>query len=297
MPAFGLLLLAFGTKVTIAAPQSGIQISPLRDFITVKPGQQKSAKLLVTNLSSQPETINMSLKTFSVSDYTYDYKFSAPKSNWIHFSQNSVKLDAGDSQEITYYISPDSTASPRGYYYTLVASATIGGGTSSASTVQAATLLYMTVDGDLVKTGQVDNTRVQRLVFGRNIDYSFDVKNSGNVHYFVSTSSRLYGIFADGNTSPISNLVMPGTTRRVEGSIHSPLLPGLYRVAVTYQTDGGLNYTTSRYLFYFPPWTLALIFGIILIYRGLRKSKRTGNGAKKPKTGQKDRSEIKDKNS
>jgi hypothetical protein len=266
-----------------AAPQSGVQITPLRDFQTAKPGGQKRGDLTVTNLSSKPETITMSVKTFSVTDYTYDYKFSAPKSDWIHFSQNSAMLGPGESQPISYYITPDAKATPGGYYFTLIASTTIGN-PGATSTVQAATLLYLTVDGKLIKTGDLENAHVQRLVFGPTINYSADAKNSGNVHYFISTSSRLYGIFAGGDTAPTSHLLLPGTIRRIDGSEHSPVLPGLYRVAITYQTDSGLNYTTSRYLLYLPLWSFALALGVVLVVRGFRRPKkaRPTATAKKP---------------
>lgn len=261
-----------------ANPQRGLQINPLRDFQTVEPGQQKTGNLSVINLSSQPELVTMSVKTFSVTDYTYDYKFSAPKADWIHFSQDQVELQPGQTADITYYLNPDKNATPGGYYYTLVASTTIAG-QGSSSTVQAATLLYLTIDGDLIKTGDLSDAQVQRLVFGKDIGYSINAHNSGNVHYFIAVSSKLYGIFTSNETTPTSHLLLPNTTRRIQGSVPSPVLPGLYRVAITYRTDGGINQTSSRFLFYIPPWFIAVLLGGLLVYNGFRKPKQKPRGA------------------
>ena len=259
-------------RASAASPQSGLQINPLRDFQTIKPGQQKTGTLSVINLSSQPEVVTMSVKTFSVTDYTYDYTFSAPKADWIHFSQNSVELEPGQTADVTYYLNPGKNATPGGYYYTLVASTTVESqGTSS--TVQAATLLYLTIEGDLIKTGNLSNAQVQRLVFGKDIGYSINARNSGNVHYFISVSSKLYGIFTSNETTPTSHLLLPGTIRRIGGSVPSPVLPGLYRVAITFRTDGGINQTSSRFLFYIPPWFIAVLLGGILVYRGSKNPK------------------------
>jgi len=267
-----LLVLLFASAQVHAAGQRGLQINPLRDFQTVKAGQQKTGQLSVTNLSSEPEVITMSIKTFSVANYTYDYQFSAPSKDWITFSKDRMELAPGDTQTVTYFLAPDAKATPGGYYYTLAASTTVGGN-GSTSTVQAATLLYVTISGTLDRAGGLDDAAVQRLVFGRDIGYSIDARNTGNVHYFVSISTKLFGIFAREDSAPTSHLLMPGTVRRIDGELPSPLLPGLYRVAITTSSEGGVNDTTSRYLLYLPPWFFAVVLGAFLLYRGTRKPK------------------------
>lgn len=258
----------------------GLLISPLRNYIKVSAGHSQTGVLTVANLTSKPIVANLSVQQFSVADYTYSYIFKDAKTNWIKLEQTQLPLQPGKSQNVKYSVSPPANTAPGGQYYTLLASANLSA-SGISGTVQAATLLYITVNGKLVQTGRTESSSIKRWVFEREIPYDITLRNTGNVHYFVFVSGRLQGLFTDGRDQSATHLLMPNTVRRMGGTIDSPTLPGIYKATYGYKTDSGASEMRSEYIFFTPPWSIAALLLIVIGVRSfLRRwhSVRRRNG-------------------
>ncbi|MCA9327777.1 hypothetical protein KDA14_04585, partial [Candidatus Saccharibacteria bacterium] len=216
----------------------GLSISPLRQEMTVKSSAGKSGVFTVANYTEKLMFIDLAVKQFSVTDYVYDYKFLAPpKYDWVKLRESAVILQPGKSKEIQFDVEVPAKTTPGGYYFSLFASTTIDGD-GLPGTVQAASLLYLVVDGSLVRTSILQNDSIPFWVTGSEIPYKFDVKNTGNVHfsaYFYGQTETLFG--SKSQEVGTGRLLMPGVVRGIEGKIPTPFLPGIYKVNYGYDVD------------------------------------------------------------
>ncbi|MFA5004295.1 MAG: hypothetical protein WC498_03415 [Candidatus Saccharimonadales bacterium] len=254
----------------------GLLITPLRKYTAVDAGSAQTSSFTVSNLTDRPLTVTLSIKQFSVANYTYDYRFSDPNNNWVTLGLKQVSLAPNRSQKIPYTISVPVGSAPGGHYYTLFASADMA--TSGfKSTVQAATLLYLTVNGRFIQTGKLQSGSIQRLAFGNQIAYTLDALNTGNVHYFVYLSGSFHGWLTKPPTPLTAHILLPGTVRHMRGFIPAPVLPGVYRATFGYKTDSGQTFTTSRYVVFVPPWFIAFILAAVMLGVALRSRKQSAS--------------------
>jgi len=245
-------------------PEKGLLITPLRQYLSASSGQTIKSSVTVANLTDQPLTVTMSVRQFSVTDYVYNYKFEAPKNDWLHLDLSSVTLLPNQSQTIPYHMQIPVGSAPGGHYYTLFASAKVSNGGIN-TTIQAADLLYMTVKGALVQTSRLENSSIRHISFGHNVPFSLQPIDTGNVHYFIYVSGQLHGLFVKATPTPDTHLLLPGKVRAVGSSIPAPLLPGVYKATYGYRTDSGQNITRSSVVVYIPPWFIAFLLAALLV--------------------------------
>jgi len=245
-------------------PEKGLLITPLRQYLSASSGQTIKSSVTIANLTDQPLTVTMSVRQFSVTDYVYNYKFEAPKNDWLHLDLTSVTLLPNQSQTVPYHMQIPVGSAPGGHYYTLFASANVSNGGIN-TTIQAADLLYMTVKGSLVQTSRLENSSIRHISFGHSVSFSLQPIDTGNVHYFIYVSGQLHGLFVKATPTPDTHLLLPGKVRAVSSSIAAPLLPGIYKATYGYRTDSGQNITRSSVVVYIPPWFIAFLLTALLV--------------------------------
>lgn len=264
-----LLFAGVSSPAVHAKDDSGLSISPLRSELVTRPGSVVKGKISVGNPSKEPITVGLAVKTFSVTDRTYDYTFgTGDASKWVSLDSSSITIKPGETAKIGYNVAVPARTTPGGYYFAVFASTTVNG-VGEPGTVQAASLVYMTVQGDLVKTSVMQNASLPVFVTGSEIPYSFDVKDTGNVHFtayfYGQTESLLFGKQTETGTS---HLLMPNAVRTVRSTVPSPLLPGIYKVEYGYKVDFADIITTQvGYIIYFPPWAFILVIFAVLLWR------------------------------
>jgi hypothetical protein len=254
---------------------NGLFISPASDFTSLNAGSSKNGSFIIGNYTSAPITVILNIKQFTVVNYTYSYQFSNPVNNWITLGLNEATLLPDQNLKVPYQISVPKGAAPGGNYYTLFASTIIQTG-SLKSTIQAASLLYLTVNGKLIRSSRLEHSSMPQLMFGQQLSFRFDVLNTGNVYYFVFVSGKLSGFTAGPPSTASAHILIPGKIRGFSGSIVHPLLPGIYKASYGYVTDNGNHVNKSQLIAYIPPWSIALALVIILgVLKWLDKKKRT----------------------
>ncbi len=210
------------------AQERGLSIAPLRKEVSARAGATATANFIVANLTRDTMTVNLAVKQFSATNFVYDYEFRQPDNDWLKVDAPQIQLEPGESRKIPYTVTIPEKTTPGGYYYTIFASTDISSGLPT--TVQAATLLYLTVEGDLIRTSVLQNDSLPFLITSNEIPSKFDVKNTGNTHfsaYFYGQLESLVGTYPESGTS---HIILPGSVRTVGGAVQSPLLPGLYKV-------------------------------------------------------------------
>ena len=237
----------------------GLLITPIRQYKKVEPQKTTSDKLTVANLTKKPIDVTLSIERFSVVNYSYDYTFESPREDWVSISAPKLHLESGESKQVQYSITAPKTAEPGGHYFTILASTSLKPGEE----VRAATMLYVTVAGKLVQTSNIIDDSVPFISFGGDIPFRFNIKNTGNAHFFAYTSGKLEGLSAQGEKNDAAHIILPQTTRTVEGYFSAPLLPGVYKAVYGFKTDSGASTSHEKYIIYAPLWAWALLGGII----------------------------------
>lgn len=265
----GLLAVSVLAVPVHAAPadepkNKGLFVTPVREYIAAPPGAAQQKSLTLANNTAAPITVDLSVGQFTVADYSYDFTFQDTADDWVKLSTTQVELQPGKSTSVSYTVSPPSNAPPGGHYFTVFASATLQSG-GVPSKVRAATTVYVTVEGDLKITSTVQKLALPRVVFGGDIGFSLDVKDTGNTHFFVYVAGELHGLTASGKGPEATHLLMPGTVRTIGSTIPAPLLPGVYTAQVGYTTDSGDAVQRSQKIIYIPPWSLFLLAGLVWI--------------------------------
>ena len=265
-----------------SSKQNGLLITPVRQFLSVDAGKSVDSKLTIANLTDKPLNVVLSVKQFSVTDYVYDYTFKQPANDWLRLGVTATRLESKESRTVPYNVAAPQGAAPGGRYYTLLASANLSS-QGLSSTIQAADLLYLTVNGKLVRTSHLAGSSVQRLALGRSIAYHMQPINTGNVHFFAYVSASVSGPFTH-NASPAStHILMPDKIRSLDGSVPSPVFPGVYKLTYGYRTDAGQSVSNTRLVVFMPPWFIAFVLAAFLVagkfWPRKRKTKTPKNGA------------------
>lgn len=256
------VLVVFHCSGTASASSDtqGLAISPVRQELTTVPGKASSGTITVGNTTDKSITISLSVEQFSVVDYSYDYEFRAPPSNdWVKLDKTQIEIAPNKTQKVLFSINVPNKSRPGGYYFSLFASTTLEG-PGMPGTVRAASLLYLKVDGDLIRTSVMENASAPLWVTGSDIPYEFDVKNTGNVHfsaYFYGQIEWLFGLLPEVGTS---HILMPGKVRTINGTVPTPLLPGIYKMTYGYKVDfADIVTAKTEYIIFIPPWSIILL--------------------------------------
>lgn len=262
----GSFLLLIPSASAAPAPniEKGLLITPLRQFLNVDAGNSLQSSFTVTNQSDGPLQIDLKVEQFSVTDYEYNYTFSQPNNDWLKLSTSSVSLDSNKTQSINYDIQVPTGTAPGGHYYTLLASATLSNG-GFKNTIQAADLLYLTVNGKLTTVSHLESSNIRKVNFSHDIPYTLHPINTGNVYSFVYVSGELHGLFVRPPQTSSAHLLMPGHVRTLNDSIPSPVLPGIYKATYGYKTEGNWIVQQSKWVVFIPPWFVALLLALVLI--------------------------------
>lgn len=258
----GVLIAALPQAAYAAQPTNkGLFVSPVRDYVATNPGVAIHKKIVVANITDTPVTITVSVEQFSVADFTYDYSFVEPKEDWITLSPAHFDLQPEKSQDVGYTLTPPANATPGGHYFTILVTAT---SQNTPNRVQAASLIYATVNGNLQISSVIQKVDVPRIAFS-DIPFSLQVEDTGNTHFFIYVAGVLNGTLNQDKNVSSTHLLMPQAARQVGGTITAPLLPGVYTATYGYRTDSGQTVQESSHVLYMPLWFIALFVGFVWV--------------------------------
>ncbi len=272
--AISLLAVTLPLKAWAAAPAAfsseGLAIAPLRQEVTVKPGVPTTGSFTVIDQTKQPITVTPSVEQFSVEDYSYNYKFQKPQNSWVKLNVASVSLKPGESQNIPFTITVPARTAPGGYYYTFFASTQVAGN-GLPTTIQVTSLLYLTVNGQLIRTSVLQNSSVPFFVAGDEVPYKFDVRDTGNVYFSAFFYGQLSTIFGPVTQQVgTDHIVIQGAPRTINGGVPTPLLPGVYKLTYGYKVDfADFIVTKTAYVLFIPPWSFVAFIFLVFAVRWL----------------------------
>lgn len=251
-------------KAEATAPERRLQIAPLRTELEIEPGTAYTGIVKLKNTGTEKLLVDLSSEAFSVSSETYDYTFAPDSSNssWIHFSSDIVEIEPGQIRPVQYAVSVPINAEPGGAYISLFGASLPAGNGTIQSTDRVGSLLYITVKGDVTRTGSLLGFSTPLAGFG-DTPWSARVHNTGTAHFqtnYTIATKTLWGTTVSEQKD--SSMVLPNSIRLLQGNLQPPQWLGLYMIHYDIPIgDGGHAIGTRPYL-YLPISQLAALLAL-----------------------------------
>jgi hypothetical protein len=271
--------------------QGDFVVGPGRVELELKPGQSAVYEVSLANRIDDNRSFSL---VFEDVAGTEDAKRSViflgeergpyTVKDYLSVPENSLKLNLGERARIPVTISVPEDAEPGGYYGGLLIS-TIkddgkdeGPGTARSPIVaRVGTLFFITVPGEVVKSGETKAVSVLNKKWWYEkgpINMAVLFENTGSVHLNPYGEARIKNIFGEevGFVELEPWFVLPKSLRSREFSWDRELLFGRYTVFVS--INRGYDDIIDEYtlVFWVLPWKvlLATFLGIFTVIFGLR---------------------------
>lgn len=265
----------------------------------LNPGQNASGTLKVINQTDQPVTFKATVQDYIVDNNngvphilppdTLSGKFSG--SSWIGVYPSTFTLNAGDKQELSYYVQIPADARPGGHYaaviYTPVLSPSQQASGASVN-AQVGTLFYLTINGPITESANVTKFFTDFLHEFGPINIKTTIQNHGDLHIKPIGAIVLYDIF--GKKSQVvglseNNIFPGGVSRDYSNYVGQGFMIGPYtaKLLASYGVNNNLPLSASISFFVFP-WRLFILIVLVIVasvlgYKYYQKRKK-GEGKK-----------------
>lgn len=256
---------------TALQTQKGLTLSPIRSELEITPGTSLDGTLTITNSTSETMKVDLSAESFSVINQQYDYAFTSESdmTKWVSFSEPSIELAAGQSKKSNYAIGVPLSAEPGGRYISLFASTDThnnSNGSSITSRQRVASLLYITVTGEISRVGKLANLSSPTVVMGES-NWSMMLQNIGTTHFRSRYNIQIINpinnqVISENNSDA---LVLPNSLRLVSSELPLPKLPGIYKAVYNIGLGDTPAKTEVRYIIYLPIYAAIIILGLIAV--------------------------------
>lgn len=307
------LLFSTGLTAQAASPQagsaSGLSISPLRQEITLKPGQADKIDITLKNITGGAIVAKARIQDFESDNVTGNPKIitdpnqKSPSSirNFL-VGLGDVKLAVNEQRSFSIPVQAPANASP-GAYFGLVEyqavpdnSSTGSGNNKVALSAAVSQLVFITVPGNIVSRMQLNAIHIYKDKAGTNEGLFFtkvpqaagvELRNLGNgfatpfgrVTLTGSTGETIYSYELNGGIT--RGLVLPNSNRVFVNPLKNIKRPGRYTLTASVSYGSGSAILTGKKTFwYIPAWlpfvlliVLALLIVVIVLAR--RRYNRT----------------------
>lgn len=251
--------------------QKGLTVSPIRSELEIAPGISQDGVLTITNSTKETMVVDLTAESFSVINQQYDYAFTSESemAKWVSFSDSKIELAAGESKKANFTIGVPLSAEPGGRYISLFASTNtrVDNDISIVSRQRVASLIYLTVSGDVTRSGNLIYLTSPNVVTGQG-NWSVVLQNTGTTHFRSRYDVKILNVINNEvvASSQGNALILPGSLRLINDKLPSTKLPGLYKAVYTI----GLGDTPARvethYIFYSSPLLVIFILFAILVF-------------------------------
>lgn len=262
-------ILSFPVSAAPATSQKGLTLSPVRTEIALNPGVSHSATLSITNTTNTSMTVRLTAEAFSVVNEQYDYIFNAETelTKWVTFAPDIIELATGETKKVPYTVAVPVSAEPDGRYISMFATTDTGtenGGITSQQRI--ASLLYLSVNGDVTRSGNLIGLSSPWLVQGPTV-WTAKVQNAGTTHFRSKYTIEVKTLFNQQLTKSEGDaLILPGSIRALQGNFPVPNWPGIYTVHYTIGLGDSPAKEVTKMFVYAPLWLISVIVtGILLI--------------------------------
>lgn len=286
LAAFLILAQLSFVPISSAANANGIEVSPVRDDITIKPGSSQIVTLTVTNITDKPEVLQGVVNDFVANvnetgqpSILVGQNVYAPTHSLKRFVSpiSNISLQPGQQQQVAVTISVPVNAAGGGYYG-VVRFGPAGTGSNNQTVTLAGSvgaLILLTVPGNIKQQLSIagfdvesNNSASTYFTSNKNIDVVVRFQNEGNIQVapfgkilLKNRSGKIIDIFNVNDVTPPGN-VLPNSIRKFSIPLSKVGTFGVYSL------EGNFGYGTTGQpisastTFYVIP--VSLIIGFII---------------------------------
>lgn len=244
-----------------------LEVFPVTKKMSLNPGDVKKDSITVKNNSSNPLNITIYAAPFTDGDENGGQDFETENkytqiARWITIPQPSYTLSPQEQEEFFYEISvPDSVASGGQYASIFVESVLSEGAIQTTSRIGV--LLYATVSGDTVRSAQINNVDIDRIIVGDDIKLGATVVNNGNIDFQATMRMAVSSVFGKiiYDDSLIAT-VFPESQKSISLQWENIPVYGLFRLSYEIKALDS-NLEESFIVLVIPPWFL-IIFVVLV---------------------------------
>ena len=269
---------------------NALRVSPVRNDVTVEPGNSEIVKVVVTNPSDQTVGVRVIQNDFIAGDedgtpaiYLEETEF-APSHSLKRFMTpiENLTLGPNEARAVDVKLAVPADAEPGGYYGVVrFAPTSADGGGQVNVTASVASLILMTVPGDAPEKLEITDFAVRQdgsnkafFTSGDGVALNLRFENTGNIHAGpFGKVSVLKGDTivheADFNNKEQRDMVLPNSARRFSVPLGDISGFGRYTVSATF-TYGSDNQTieATETFWVIPGWTIATGIVVLLVIAG-----------------------------
>lgn len=282
--------------------QGDFVVGPGRAELELKPGQTVVYEMSVANRISDGRTFKLEVEDISGSDdasqavmFLGDQRGPYTIQDYISFPETSFNLDLGERARIPVTITIPKDAEPGGYYGGVLVSTIKDDGTSEEGTVtrspivaRIGTLFFITVPGEVVKSGETKSISVanDKFWFEKGpIKLNILYENTGSNHLNPYGELRITNLFNEevGFVELEPWFVLPKSLRSRDISWDREMLFGRYTATAFINRGYDDVIDEVSVTFWVMPWKIVLgaflvlflvLFGFRFIFRTFEFKRR-----------------------
>jgi hypothetical protein len=259
----------------------GLAVSPPTISVTMKPGEARTEKIFIENVTKSQSTY-----------YPEKLDFVAPKdesgtptfvsgsetantyslSKWLTISTTAITLAPKERQPVDVTISVPANAEPSGHFGAVLFGnkppATKGTGAAIAGKI--GTLILVRIAGAAKENGVVASFTTDKSSYEKPpVNFTSRIRNLGNVHFAPTGEIVIKDIFGRSidslKVNDVAGNVLPDSVRKFENKWDKSVLPGYYKAELLLSYGSPQKSLTATLSFWILPWMQILIGLAILV--------------------------------
>ncbi len=265
------------TPAQVSAQQNkiGLSITPLSFDLSLKPGENKTNTVYLTNLSNEQVEIAVEPRNFFAKGENGDITLTKDAiayalSSWVNVSPNHVIMPPKEKVEFRFTINVPDKPEPGGHFGAIIFSTVPKKDLKKSAaylTQEIGALIFVKTPGDIKEKASIASFTPGNSFyeFGP-VNFITRVKNDSNIHIRPTGSVTITDMLGNKETINVEpENVLPGAIRRLQAGWNKNLLFGKYKaeVKLTYGTKGE-TLTAQTSFWAFPVRWGLLALGIIM---------------------------------
>lgn len=271
------LLLAASFVANIAASPSlyaaegEVTVSPTQDNLVITGGAVYDETMTLLNSGSDAIDVTLYATPYSAKNKQYQPDLTEETartqlSRWISFPQTEYRLAPSQTLEVPYRVTVPASI-PAGGQYAVIFVETGGGTQGSIVTKKRVGMkVFARTDGDTKESGSASFSTLPSFTTSGALEFTTDVKNTGNVDVVARYNTRITTLFGDRIFDEThESVVLPETTRTL-ASKWSDMPPiGMYTIERTVLFGAQTFTDTPQRIIVVSPLGMVLIAIILIV--------------------------------
>lgn len=258
---------------------TGLTIQPIKVSQTMKPGDQTSGTIRLSNASDEDVVVELSVQDFIpvAGAETFQFVSRAPGvttvRDWITFNdkKNSFTFKRGEIKEIPYEIKAPLNAEPGSHFGVLFFKAIKESEAHSQLRIgtQVGVLVFVTIPGKFEQKGTIKGFETKSFYQTAPVSFVMEFENQGTVHFEPKGTIDITNMFGSkvGSVPIEGYAVLPTGVKKMSFSWNvAGFLLGKYSAtASVYDVDGNLLSKASASFWVVPVWYIVSFIVILLV--------------------------------